>query len=90
MVAWAVSAAVAARLEVGDDLTGGPHLSASQRGGMGRGPAQPSGQRRSQVGRWPKKRKKEEKKKEEKEKDFPGIRILRIIDFYWLKLFIGL
>nr|BBF89280.1 Epstein-Barr virus-like [Oryza barthii] len=61
------------RLEEGDNLTGGPHLSASRREGKGeRASPKEGGRAREVVGRRPN-REKEGKEKEKEERIFPGI-----------------
>nr|BAD16487.1 hypothetical protein [Oryza sativa Japonica Group]BAD17556.1 hypothetical protein [Oryza sativa Japonica Group] len=87
-----VGAAVAAGrgwLEVGDDLTGGPHLSASQRGeeAAWAGPARGRGAGE----RWASPTKKKEGEEWRKRKKiFLGFKILHFANFNWLKLLIGL
>ena len=65
-------------LEEGDDLTGGPHLSASRREGKGNGPAQTKEAERGRRVDWadgPRRGKRRKKEKEKEERIFLGLKL---------------
>ena len=72
------------------DLTGGPHLSASRREGKGNGPAQRKEAERGREWADGPTKKKEGKEKKKRKRIFLGLKILHLLNFNWLKLFLEL